>query len=513
VSKKPVFSDLLAFLIFFVLVGVYVYFQHLEADIPAIVSINPEIGNPGDILQIYGERFGDRKSYNCSVYIGNRRLVLSDYILWQDDKIQIKLPNDIKSGRLCVETDHGKSNTILFTNRKEIPVTVDAFHAPGMPYISDIISALPAIGDTIVIRGSGFGYEQGSGYVLFPHKSPAEDISGNQVREFAPVYGEFVYELWSDTEIRMHIPDGATTGSICVVTESGKSNLCHLEMYESSESCKNYASPAGYQISYDLAVHNFGNTKAEAIYVWLPEFLTYPEQHNVEIASDRETELSGYKGMKLFKFAGAELNNPTVVHNSAIFQRYSIKSDIDSNNIRIDYDTVSDFYKNYTKEDALIMANAQKCTLELKKISISKNPYIMARNIYNHLARQNRSNTLEYAMMFTAMARKSGIPARPVCGFVIDANNNVQIRYWAEFFIMGVGWLPVDVHDRAFCSLESDHITFSKGTVELPMINPEDHILKPKHRMYSIQNIYSEVAGKFSTVKVQWMDMKIVSRW
>ena len=116
-NKKRIFSDILAFFVFFALVGIYVYFQHMQVNTPEIISISPEIGNPGDVLQIEGVRFGDKKSYNCFVYIGNRRLVLSDYLLWQDDKIRIKLPNDIKSGRICVETDRGKSNTILFTNR------------------------------------------------------------------------------------------------------------------------------------------------------------------------------------------------------------------------------------------------------------------------------------------------------------------------------------------------------------------------------------------------------------
>ena len=497
-NKKRIFSDILAFFVFFALVGIYVYFQHMQVNTPEIISISPEIGNPGDVLQIEGVRFGDKKSYNCFVYIGNRRLVLSDYLLWQDDKIRIKLPNDIKSGRICVETDRGKSNTILFTNRNEIPVTVAAFHAPGMPYISEITSDSPAVGDSIIIRGSGFGYEQGSGYVLFPLKTPVEDISGNQVREFAPVYGEFAYESWSDTEIRMHIPDGASTGSICVVTESGKSNLSHLEMNETGN-CKNYTSPAGYQISYDLVVQNFGETKADAIYVWFPEFFTYPEQHNAETTSDRSAEIDGYRGTDLFKFEGSELNGPITVHNTAIFQRYGIESKIDSTDVRRDYNTASEFYENYTKEDVLITANAPKYTLELKKISTSKNPYTMARNIYNNLARQKRYTPFENAMMFTAMARKSGVPSRPVCGFIIDENNKAHISYWAEFFIMGVGWLPVDVQYKAFGSLDSSHVTFAKGTVELPLINPEGEVLKTKYQMYSIQNIevYILLANRF----------------
>ena len=124
---KRLVSEIFAFLVFIGLIGVYVYFQHLQVDTPEITSITPEIANPGDILEIQGLRFGEnedsslrKKPYNCSVFIGSRRLVLSDYLLWSNDKITVKLPSDIKSGRLWVETEKGKSNAMLFTNRQEI---------------------------------------------------------------------------------------------------------------------------------------------------------------------------------------------------------------------------------------------------------------------------------------------------------------------------------------------------------------------------------------------------------
>ena len=514
---KRLVSEIFAFLLFIALIGVYVYFQHLQVDTPEIISINPEIGNPGDILEIQGLRFGEnedpskrKKPYNCSVFIGSRRLVLSDYLLWSDEKIEIKLPSDIKSGRLWVETEKGKSNVMLFTNRQEIPVTVSSFHTPGMPYIDQISGHDPSIGDTIVIHGSGFGYEQGGSYVLFPLKEPEDSVS--EVREFAPSYGEFAYESWSDTEIQLLIPDGATSGSICVVTNAGKSNPFHLEMYEPKNQ-KQYVSPAGYQIEYDLEVHNFGEDKNNTVYVWLPEFITCPEQRNTETVSDRRPSLASYRGTSLYTFQGDELSPTSVLHNTAIFQRYRTMSKIDTSDIRRDYKTGSDFYKNYTREEEIISRSASGADRELKRTGVSKNPYLMCRNIYNQIIKLKRDSPLEYAMLFTAMARKSGIPARPVSGFLVDKDNSCRLHYWAEFFIMGIGWLPVDPQLKAFATLDSDHVTFSRGTVELPLVNPTGTVLEPKYHMYSFQNIYSEVLGKSDTVAVLWDDMKVVSRW
>ncbi len=486
---------------------------------PEITSITPEVGNPGDILEIQGLRFGEnvdsskrKKPYNCSVFIGSRRLVLSDYLLWSDDKIEIKLPSDIRSGRLWVETEKGKSNAMLFTNRQEIPVTVSAFHAPGMPYIDQVSGQDPSIGDTIVIRGSGFGYEQGSGYVLFPLKAPENGMTGGEVREFAPSYGEYAYESWSDTEIRMSIPDGATAGSICVVTASGKSNSFHLEMYEPKNQ-KQYVSPAGYQVEYNLEVHNFGSDKENTVHVWMPDFITGPEQRNTETTSDRQPNLASYRDTNLYSFQGSELDPTVTVHNTAIFQRYSIKPEIDTSDIRRDYKTNSEFYKNYTKDEQIITRNASGADRELKRVPASKNPYLMSRNIYNQVIGLKRDSSLEYAMLFTYMARRSGIPARPVSGFLVDKDNHARLHYWAEFFIMGIGWLPVDPLNKNFASLGADHVTFSRGTVELPQINPAGFILEPKYHLYALQNIYSEVVGSHDTVAVQWTDMNIVSRW
>ena len=518
-QAKRLVSEIFAFLVFIGLIGVYVYFQHLQVDTPEITSITPEIANPGDILEIQGLRFGEnedsslrKKPYNCSVFIGSRRLVLSDYLLWSNDKITVKLPSDIKSGRLWVETEKGKSNAMLFTNRQEIPVTGSAFHAPGMPYIDKVTGTDPSIGDTIVIYGSGFGYEQGSGYVLFPLKAPEDAAVADEAREFAPPYGEYAYETWNDTEIRMHIPDGATTGSIYVVTAAGKSNPCHLAMYEPKNQ-KQYVSPSGYQVEYNLEVHSFGGDRQNTIHVWMPQLITGPEQRNTETASDRQPSLSSYRDTDLYSFQGSELDPTIIVHNTAIFRRYSIDPKIDSSDIRRDYKTNTDFYRNYTKDEQIITRNASGADRELKRVPASKNPYILSRNIYNQVIKLKRESSLEYAMLFTYMARRSGIPARPVSGFLVDKDNKARLHYWAEFFIMGIGWLPVDPYLKTFTSLDADHVTFSRGTVELPQINPAGVILEPKHQMYSLQNIYSEVVGPNDTVAVQWDDMNVVSRW
>ena len=94
-----------------------------------------------------------------------------------------------------------------------------------------------------------------------------------------------------------------------------------------------------------------------------------------------------------------------------------------------------------------------------------KNPYWMARKIFNHiianmyyemtggwntaptvLARGNGSCS-EYTFVFISMCRAAGIPARYVGSVVVrgeDASMDDVFHRWAEIYLPGYGWIPVD---------------------------------------------------------------------
>ncbi len=94
-----------------------------------------------------------------------------------------------------------------------------------------------------------------------------------------------------------------------------------------------------------------------------------------------------------------------------------------------------------------------------------KNPYWIARNIYNYLmknmyyemqggwntaptvlARGNGSCS-EYAFIYIAMCRAAGLPARYVGSVVIrgdDACMDDVFHRWVEIYLPGYGWIPVD---------------------------------------------------------------------
>jgi tetratricopeptide (TPR) repeat protein len=90
-----------------------------------------------------------------------------------------------------------------------------------------------------------------------------------------------------------------------------------------------------------------------------------------------------------------------------------------------------------------------------------------------------------YAMLFTALCRAAGVPARPVWGLIrIPTGQDPQFgditsHNWAEFYVSGVGWVPVDPqHPETLGCLPTNIIRIfmdakkSKTSNEvLPMLN------------------------------------------
>lgn len=139
---------------------------------------------------------------------------------------------------------------------------------------------------------------------------------------------------------------------------------------------------------------------------------------------------------------------------------YAIEAQIDPADVK-PYDTASTLYQRYTLSERNIEANDSSIILAAAAaVGGETNPYLMAERIYQYIAAhlfyldgpgfQGAKLTLElgsgecgdYATLFVAMARAVGIPARPVVGY--HAYSGEQYHVWAEFYLQGIGWVPVD---------------------------------------------------------------------
>jgi len=87
-----------------------------------------------------------------------------------------------------------------------------------------------------------------------------------------------------------------------------------------------------------------------------------------------------------------------------------------------------------------------------------------------------RGNCTDFHSLFIAMARAKGIPARFIIGFPMPAGDGQTSGYhcWAEFYVEGTGWIPVDPSEASkssdparreylFGNLDADRIQFTVG--------------------------------------------------
>jgi len=126
-------------------------------------------------------------------------------------------------------------------------------------------------------------------------------------------------------------------------------------------------------------------------------------------------------------------------------------------------------------------------------------------------------NCTDFHSLFISMARAKGIPARFVIGFPLTAKDGMVKGYhcWAEFWLDGKGWIPVDASEaskssdpkvRAFLfgNLDADRVQFTMG---------RDLVLKPKTSEPLNYFIYphAEVAGKpvgAPSIELQFEEVK-----
>ena len=153
---------------------------------PHISSLSAAAGCVDDLITISGSGFGPRQGGSSVTFNGRSAGVVS----WSDGAIKATVPYYAAAGPVRVTTSAGVSNGIDFTL---------------LPRVTSVSPNPAAPGDLVIISGTSFGASRGSGSVTLCGKPPASVKS------------------WSDMKITALLPDGITSGDVCVTTASGTS--------------------------------------------------------------------------------------------------------------------------------------------------------------------------------------------------------------------------------------------------------------------------------------------------
>jgi transglutaminase-like putative cysteine protease len=146
-----------------------------------------------------------------------------------------------------------------------------------------------------------------------------------------------------------------------------------------------------------------------------------------------------------------------------------------------DYDKSSSLYRKYTKSESHLSQTDEIVKAARNITDDGGSSFAKAKQIYNWIATnikyemtsKNRGaikvfqsktgNSAELSFLFITMMRSVGVPTRLVSGAWGEVEKKQEAHFWAEFYLEGVGWIPVDCAKELFAKLDNKRTIFSKG--------------------------------------------------
>jgi transglutaminase-like putative cysteine protease len=529
--------------IFSLLAVICLIYASCNSKIPVITSINPKIGELGEIITLTGSNFGALREESY-VTIAGSLPTNSSYRDWQDTVIQVRIPDSGESGLVYVHVKGRKSNGVLFSNSASVPRLTNG-DEPGIePRITSVTPRAAAVGTMITITGNNFGSSRENGGVFFSWDYDSSTTSPFAIREseFIEVSDlETGYDFWSSREIRVRIPDGAINGNLEVRTPRGKSRPFLFDV-SGKPGNKTFKEKCSYTVTYSVDIRVTEASKPNTLYLWIPLPAKSPSQRNISIVNQSmEPLMDNYRGVSLFKLENLAEGTNTTVSVSYNVEVYTQETVLRPLSVRENEDQP---LAVYTAATNLIPSNeAVIKTLANTIAGRERNPYLKGKMLYDWMVGEMRitetsnansiiaaaelkqSDPYTASLLFCAMARASGLPAIPVAGVLVNRNRQTIRHYWAEYWVDNFGWIPVDpaMGSRAvpdsfiikqdavsyyFGNIDSQRIAFSRGDLILSQIESRGRMISHP-QSYSHQNIWEEAVGGLDSYSSLWGDIII----
>lgn len=515
---------------------------------PSIERLSPVVVEPGSRVTIEGRNFGAQRG-DSRVEIDGVVPTTSSYISWGPNSIELRLPPSAESGLVYVITRQGRSNARLFLNRSRLPVPAKG-EGQGRtgPYISAISVEKGPIGSLLVITGLNFGANRNDGAVNFGW-SPEGSSSGPDDRAdgswVAGAEVDLGYELWSDKEIRVRVPDGASTGGIVVTAGSGRSNAVFFEV-SGQPGQRRYKDRRSYSIAYSVNLTKIRASGSNELYLWVPRPVVSASQRISRVlGQDPPPFVPDYRGTSLYLFKDLATAQDVTVKQSFLVQTWAVETEVDPDRIVLKPDNPPPLMAAYTAPDDLVPSTAPEIQSLAKKIVLGeRNPWRAARLVYDYLVKNlewvdsaalgrkpvqalavHRADSTTYALAACALLRAAGVPSLPVQGYLVDPSRKAIRHDWIEFYIYGLGWVPMDPilgsgaspggfsaafddRSRYFGNLDDRRLAFSRGYTTLAPMSPTGRRASPQ-RPVALQSFYEEASGALDAYSSFWSEVEV----
>ncbi|MGI5085721.1 transglutaminase domain-containing protein [Treponema putidum] len=533
------------FFVFFILLGGLValtlYLTSLTVKHPVIAEISPPIAKAGDQIVIYGENFGSEIDSSW-IEIGDAIIQAENCDSWTDKKIVFKYPEYQNGGIVYVAVQNKKSPPSFMASASSIPSIKDKTYAGGMPEIISLDKDFAEVGSIIKISGENFGETRGNSQVLFVsdfNSSMIQQVEKKEEIEAARCSDyDFDFVLWSNEELHVRVPDGADSGMLMVITSSGASNAVPFRV-RNKIGTKTYSNKKNFVIAAEVDISNMAAAEKNSMFIKVPIPIVFSSQRDVKILSINPSPfVADYQGASIHQYENINLSTKIHIRQEYSVNTYEVNTRINPVNVRINSRQNKEIYDNYAIATELIPSNdpiIQKTAAEI--VQNERNPYNKARRIYNYLLKnveiipssilnsgaspvnaltEKKADTYDTAILFAALARAVGIPAQPIAGITADVSQTVYLHWWAEFYLEGFGWVPVDpgmakgvpfdmgvsqMENWYFGNLDAFRIAFSRGeNIQSPMAS--NSTMVSKERSYAFYNGWEEYSGitKYNSV-------------
>ncbi len=267
---------------------------------------------------------------------------------------------------------------------------------------------------------------------------------------------------------------------------------------------------------------------AHSMRIWIPLPLSGPHQQiaDLRIASPvpyrmtRETEYGNH--LAYFDFSAAREQRPFEIKLSFRLRRSEYKVVLPAGDPAAAVAFPPDIAL-FLQPDRLVPINGVIREISREQTKGISDPLAKARALYNYVLRNmhydhagtgwghgdavwacssHHGNCTDFHSLFIGLARAAGIPARFEIGFALPGDAQGKIggyHCWAEFFIQGIGWIPIDAAEASqmpaktnyfFGTLDANRVRFSRG---------RDLQLNPKQTADAVNYLvypYAELDGR-----------------
>ncbi len=531
--------------------------------------MNPNKGSPGDLVIITGKNFGHIKDTSY-VEFGGSRLTSSSYTSWKDDEIKVILPANFQEGLVVVGVKNLRSKPEFFANVNAVPLQVAENAKLTVPIITGVTPEKLYPGELITIYGSNFGAFRNDSLVYFSAdreavKKEEGDLSDN-FEYVAADANNYDYESWSESEIHVRVPDGASGSKMYIQTAKGKSANRTVKI-ERKAGTKSLISPKTYVIQLSSDVENYSGDKDSSIILRVPRPAVSAYQPSSQLVeANPEPIISDFQHTIIHQMQNIPVQggrNSTVYAGKKRFLQnfaitvYETRSKVVAANLESSKNISQTLYSTCTASDQIVPAGNEEIKKLLNKILSEEakkrkdgkretNPYNISLLCYNYMIttyrilpgmRSENSSPLDmldskkgdaydFTMIYAALLRSAGIPCLPISGVLVNPDLRTKTHWWTEIYFSGFGWFPVDVALGAglpyqswlkdivpsifyFGNLDSQHIMISRGWNEIkPSASENRTVSRP--RSYALQSIWEEASGKTIKYSSYWADPVVV---